>query len=154
MRCSAEPNCGHPSQQQPELGATARSLYVEWHVIPLLPGTKRPACPGHPAAKCDRSDPWCRHGHTGWEQRATTSDPRIIRAWSSPSRIGIACGPSGLLVVDTDQSKPDTIGQATSTDNLAADDPTREVNVAWQCTSSSARFTTPRQPRGDGSPSR
>jgi hypothetical protein len=86
MRCSAEPNCGHPSQQQPELGATARSLYVEWHVIPLLPGTKRPACPGHPAAKCDRSDPWCRHGHTGWEQRATTSDPRIIRAWSSPVR--------------------------------------------------------------------
>ena len=78
-----------------------------WHVFPLLPGTKRPACPGHPAARCDRSDPWCRHGHSGWEQRATTSDARIIRAWSSqPYGIGIACGPSGLLVVDSDRPKP------------------------------------------------
>ena len=94
---------------------TAALLYASrgWHVFPLIPGTKRPACPGHPAARCDRSDPWCRHGHTGWEQRATTSDARIRRAWSSrPYGIGIACGPSRLLVIDTDQPKPDQTGDA------------------------------------------
>ena len=88
---------------------TAALLYASrgWHVFPLIPGQKRPACPGHPAARCDRSDPWCRRGHTGWEQRATTSDARILRAWSSrPYGVGIACGPSGLVVVDTDQAKP------------------------------------------------
>lgn len=78
-----------------------------WHVFPLLPGSKRPACPGHPAARCDRSDPFCRHGHQGWEERATTSELRITRAWSRhPFGIGIACGPSRLLVVDTDSPKP------------------------------------------------
>lgn len=78
-----------------------------WHVFPLLPGSKRPACPGHPAARCDRSDPYCRRGHAGWETRATTSEPRIVRAWSSqPYGIGIACGPSELLVIDTDRPKP------------------------------------------------
>jgi hypothetical protein len=75
-------------------------------------------------------DPSCRHGHTGWEQRVTTSDTRIIRAWSCPLPHWHRLRP--LLVVDTDQPKPDTIGQA-STDNLAAGDLTGEVNVAWQC---------------------
>jgi hypothetical protein len=78
-----------------------------WFVFPLVPGTKRPACPAHPAARCDRSDPWCRHGHTSWEQRATQSVERIRRAWSNrPYGIGIACGPSRLLVIDTDVTKP------------------------------------------------
>lgn len=98
----------HPGRRLVDQLRTAALLYASrgWHVFPLLPGQKRPACPGHPAARCDRSDPYCRHGHTGWEQRATTSDPRIHRAWSStPYGIGIACGPSGLLVVDTDQPK-------------------------------------------------
>ena len=88
----------------------AALLYASrgWHVFPLIPGTKKPACPGHPAARCDRSDPWCRRGHKGWEDRATTSDARILRAWSSrPYGIGLACGPSSLLVVDSDQPKPD-----------------------------------------------
>jgi hypothetical protein len=44
----------------------AALLYASrgWHVFPLIPGTKKPACPGHPASRCDRSDPWCRHGHS------------------------------------------------------------------------------------------
>ena len=95
----------------------AALLYASrgWHVFPLIAGTKKPACPGHPAARCDRSDPWCRRGHKGWEDRATTSDARILRAWSSrPHGIGIACGPSRLIVVDTDQPKPDGADQ---TDN-------------------------------------
>lgn len=101
---------------------TAALLYASrgWHVFPLLPGTKRPACPGHPVTRCDRSDPWCRHGHTGWEQRATTTEARIHRAWSSrPYGIGIACGPSRLLVVDTDQPKLDQAGRAGSADGEA-----------------------------------
>ena len=85
-----------------------------WHVFPLHPESKRPACPDHRAADCQGpagSDPWCHHGHTGWEQRATTDPGRIGRAWSStqPGQqygIGIACGPSQLVVVDLDQPKP------------------------------------------------
>ena len=107
---------------------TAALLYASrgWHVFPLLPGTKRPACPGHPAARCDRSDPWCRRGHQGWEERATTNDARIMRAWSStPYGIGIACGPSGLLVVDTDQPKPDAADQASNGERTLAELETR-----------------------------
>ena len=85
-----------------------------WFVFPLVPGTKRPACPAHPAARCDRSDPWCRHGHTSWEQRATQDSGRIRRAWSNrPYGIGIACGPSRLLVIDTDVTKPGRPGTIT-----------------------------------------
>jgi hypothetical protein len=57
-------------------------------VFPLHPGTKRPI-------------------HTGWEQLATTSPQRITRWWTATPRanIGIACGPSGLLVIDLDKAK-------------------------------------------------
>jgi hypothetical protein len=100
----------------------AALLYASrgWHVIPLIPGSKQPAFPAHSAARCDRSDPWCRHGHTGWEQRATTSDARIHRGWSSrPYGIGIACGPSGLLVIDADQPKPEDRPEAAGTNGEA-----------------------------------
>ena len=62
-----------------------------WHVFPLVPDSKRPAV--------DR-----------WERRAATDPDRIRRAWSiAPFGVGLACGPSGLLVVDLDMRKP---GQA------------------------------------------
>jgi hypothetical protein len=78
-----------------------------WSVLPLRPDGKRPAFPDHTADRCTRTDPRCRVGHTGWEARATTDPDRIRRAWSSrPYGIGVACGPSGLLVVDLDQLKP------------------------------------------------
>ncbi|WP_129782908.1 bifunctional DNA primase/polymerase [Promicromonospora panici] len=80
-----------------------------WHVFPLTPGSKRPATPRHTATDCDHTDPWCRSGHTGWEQRATTNPDRITRAWTTAAYgVGIACGPSGLLVIDTDTPKPGT----------------------------------------------
>lgn len=61
-----------------------------WHVFPLRPGDKRPAV-------------------AGWEQWATIDQERIDRCWGSGSiyNVGIATGPSGLVVVDLDQPKPD-----------------------------------------------
>jgi hypothetical protein len=86
------------------LSAAARG----WHVFPLRPDDKRPAFPDHPADACTGRDPRCRDGHTGWEARATTDPDRIRRGWSAtPYGVGIACGPSGLVVVDLDVRKPD-----------------------------------------------
>lgn len=86
------------------LSAAARG----WHVFPLRPDDKRPAFPDHPAAACTRTDPRCRNGHTGWEARATVDPDRIRRGWANiPYGVGIACGPSGLVVIDLDVRKPD-----------------------------------------------
>lgn len=90
-------------------GTTALDYAVRgWRVFPLLPGSKKPATPNHRARDCDGSDPWCRGGHTGWEQRATSRGDWITRAWSSNPAygVGIACGPSRLVVVDLDIHKP------------------------------------------------
>jgi len=44
---------------------------------------------------------------TDWENRATTDPARIRRCWqAAPYNIGIACGPSRLLVIDLDTPKP------------------------------------------------
>lgn len=65
-----------------------------WAVFPVLPGRKQPAI-------------------RGWEQRATTDPERIARYFvANPEHnAGIACGPSGLLVVDCDTPKPDRHGR-------------------------------------------
>ncbi|WAZ23163.1 bifunctional DNA primase/polymerase [Streptomyces cinnabarinus] len=81
------------------LDAAARG----WHVFPLRPGTKRPAL--HGEASCPRTGQ-CAGGHVKWEQRATTDPDRIRAAWTrAPFNIGIATGPSGLVVVDLDVPK-------------------------------------------------
>ncbi|MEU7813883.1 bifunctional DNA primase/polymerase [Pseudonocardia sp. NPDC049154] len=55
-----------------------------WRVFPLRPNDKRPAV-------------------RDWEARATTDEARIRRAWSQGKfNIGLACGPSSLVVVDLD----------------------------------------------------
>jgi hypothetical protein len=60
-----------------------------WRVFPVAAGRKKP-----PAVR-------------DWETRATTDPARIERAWTAGAfNIGIACGPSGLVVVDLDQPKP------------------------------------------------
>ncbi|WP_327297119.1 bifunctional DNA primase/polymerase [Streptomyces sp. NBC_01197] len=77
-----------------------------WHVFPLRPGDKRPAL--HGEAVCPGLGD-CAGGHRKWEQRATLDPDRIRRAWSDgPFNIGIATGPSGLVVVDLDVPKPNS----------------------------------------------
>ncbi|MFF0795052.1 bifunctional DNA primase/polymerase [Streptomyces spiralis] len=88
------------------LDAAARG----WHVFPLRPGTKRPALHGETA--CPGTGP-CEHGHRKWEQRATTQPDLIRAAWSqAPFNVGIATGPSGLLVVDLDKPKDKSTSDA------------------------------------------
>ncbi|MFD3491153.1 bifunctional DNA primase/polymerase [Streptomyces sp. NPDC058690] len=85
------------------LDAAARG----WAVFPLRPGSKPPAL--HGEASCPRTGD-CTTGHRKWEQRATTDPDRIHRAWSAGRfNIGIATGPSGLVVVDLDLPKPNSI---------------------------------------------
>ncbi|WP_310719128.1 bifunctional DNA primase/polymerase [Streptomyces lydicus] len=74
-----------------------------WAVIPLRPGDKRPAL--HGETSCPGIGD-CAGGHLKWEQRATTDPARIRAAWShAPFNVGIATGPSGLVVVDLDMPK-------------------------------------------------
>lgn len=75
------------------------------HVFPVLPNTKVPAL--HGARRCRRRG-ICRGGHQGWEQRATRDEVQIRRWWNMPFNIGIACGPSGLVVIDLDDAHGDT----------------------------------------------
>jgi hypothetical protein len=75
-------------------------------VFPLWPQSKIPWL--HGKHRCDGSGE-CADGHRGWEQRATI-DPDLIRFWwrrSPSSNIGIACGPSGLYVLDLDPAHGD-----------------------------------------------
>jgi hypothetical protein len=82
------------------LDATQRG----WHVFPLRPDDKRPAL--HGVTRCPATGP-CTAGHVGWEQRATVDPVRIRACWSAaPYNVGIACGPSGLVVLDLDTPKP------------------------------------------------
>src|SRR5690606_7842280 len=65
-----------------------------WHVFPLRPRDKRPAV-------------------KDWETRATCDTDRITRCWSAGAfNVGIACGPSGLVVIDLDLPKPDQVAPA------------------------------------------
>lgn len=54
-----------------------------WAVFPCRPGEKRPAV--------DR-----------WEERACSDPERVARHWPAAANVGVACGPSGLVVVDLD----------------------------------------------------
>ncbi|MFE2914206.1 bifunctional DNA primase/polymerase [Kitasatospora indigofera] len=75
----------------PLLAAALDAAERGWHVFPLAPNTKRPAV-------------------TAWEQRATTDPVRIRRCWGAgPYNVGIACGPSGLVVVDLDTPKSPSV---------------------------------------------
>lgn len=82
-----------------------------WHVFPITPGAKKP-----PMVK-------------DWERRATTDPTRIRRyPWSAgPYNIGIATGPSGLVVIDLDV--PEQPGHPDGAAQLAALAAARGVTV-------------------------
>ncbi|MFE4649445.1 bifunctional DNA primase/polymerase [Streptomyces sp. NPDC056707] len=81
------------------LDAAARG----WHVFPLRPADKRPALHGESVCPLIGD---CAGGHRKWEDRATVDPDRIRGAWADrPFNIGIATGPSGLVVVDLDMPK-------------------------------------------------
>ncbi|MGV9231761.1 bifunctional DNA primase/polymerase [Streptomyces nigra] len=89
----------------PQLASALTAAGRGWPVIPLHPGSKRPA--GHAERACPRTGR-CAGGHRTPEERATT-DPDLIRtAWAHrPYNVGIATGPAGLLVIDLDVPKPE-----------------------------------------------
>ncbi|MFC7646600.1 bifunctional DNA primase/polymerase [Streptosporangium lutulentum] len=74
-----------PATLRYALAAAARG----WHVFPVSIGDKPPL-----------------KGFTDWETNATTDPETIRRCWSRASyNIGIACGPSNLVVIDLDTRK-------------------------------------------------
>ncbi|MEU2505995.1 bifunctional DNA primase/polymerase [Streptomyces sp. NPDC007863] len=69
--------------------AVLRPAERGWRVFPLIPGGKRPAV-------------------RSWETRATTDPARLTRCWSTGVyNVGIATGPSRLVVIDLDVPKGD-----------------------------------------------
>ena len=59
-----------------------------WHVFPCAAGSKRPAL------------------RDNWQDLATTDRGRIRAWWArQPYNVGIACGPSGLVVIDLDVAR-------------------------------------------------
>ncbi|WP_405955360.1 bifunctional DNA primase/polymerase [Streptomyces phaeochromogenes] len=97
------------------MGAALNAAERGWRVFPLRPGGKPPALHGERA--CTRTGE-CANGHRKWEQRATTDPDRIRAAWSrTPFNVGIATGPSGLVVIDLDT--PEHKGSADAPDGAA-----------------------------------
>ncbi|MFJ8979091.1 bifunctional DNA primase/polymerase [Streptomyces sp. NPDC102282] len=85
------------------LSAALQAAEQGWHVFPLRPADKRPALHGESVCPLIGD---CAGGHRKWEDRATIDPDRIRRAWADrPFNIGIATGPSGLVVVDLDMPK-------------------------------------------------
>jgi hypothetical protein len=76
-----------------------------WRVFPVRPDAKKPPAL-HSQAAC-RGDGPCARGHHKWEDRATVNPGPIAATWAhAPYGIGIACGPSGLVVIDLDVPGP------------------------------------------------
>lgn len=80
-----------------------------WYVFPISPGGKLPIF--HHKDRC-RGHGICHDGHLGWQERATRDESAIRRWWTGTRtwNVGIACGPSGLLVIDLDIDDPDDTG--------------------------------------------
>ncbi|MFJ5897434.1 bifunctional DNA primase/polymerase [Streptomyces sp. NPDC093064] len=94
------------------LHAALDAVLHGWYVFPLRPDTKRPALHGETA--CTGTGP-CANGHRKWEDRATNDPDRIQAAWShAPYNVGIATGPSRLVVVDLDMPKGKSSSDAPS----------------------------------------
>ncbi len=86
------------------LAAALHAGFRGWYVLPLRPGRKIPL--SHDADRCPRTGP-CAAEHRTWEQRATRDLEQIEAHWTAhPAHgVGIATGPSGLVVIDLDTPK-------------------------------------------------
>src|SRR6202000_1453820 len=83
---SMRESCAAGPRAAPALLRSAlAAAMLGWHVFPCAVDGKRPALRGN------------------WQDLATTSPGQIRDWWSrAPYNIGIACGPSGLVVIDLD----------------------------------------------------
>jgi hypothetical protein len=94
----------------PLLAAALEAAERGWYIHPLQSGRKTPAL--HGEASCPRTAD-CIGGHRKWEQRASIDTSRIRRAWTrQPCNIGIATGPSRLVVLDLDVPKENSKSDA------------------------------------------
>lgn len=96
------------TDEQRFLDAALDAVGRGWHVFPVRRGSKKPPALHGSGSFCPRTG-ICRDGHEGWEQRAL-SDPDEVRWYWTSDRyrgcnIGVATGPSGLVVVDLDCPK-------------------------------------------------
>ncbi|MFM9369038.1 bifunctional DNA primase/polymerase [Streptomyces sp. Da 82-17] len=109
----------HPVTRERLLDSALAAAARGWHVHPLRPGAKGSAL--HGERSCTRQGV-CADGHVKWEQRATHDAERIRRTWGAGGfNVGIAPGPSGLLVVDLDVPKDkDSSGAPGGADNFQA----------------------------------
>jgi hypothetical protein len=74
-----DPTAGLPDTRAPAVAAARRG----WWVFPCRLGDKRPAV-------------------RDWERRACADPERVARCWPAGANVGIACGPSRLVVIDLD----------------------------------------------------
>lgn len=98
----------HPHRRHVATGNLAAALnaaFRGWFVLPLRAGEKRPLA--HGPDHCPRVG-ICADEHRGWEAHATRDLAAVEAHWSAhPNHgVGIATGPSGLVVVDLDTPKP------------------------------------------------
>ena len=93
----------HSAEPGP-LAAALAAAGLGWYVFPCAPGAKRPAL------------------RENWQDLATTDADRIRSWWArQPYNVGIACGPSGLVVIDLDvahDAEPGLDGPVSGTDAL------------------------------------
>ncbi|MDJ0461506.1 bifunctional DNA primase/polymerase [Streptomyces sp. H27-C3] len=79
----------HHNTPLPLADAAREAAERGWHVAPLVPGAKSPAV-------------------RSWEPRATTDAEVVARCWRAGTyNLGIATGPSRLVVIDLDVPKHD-----------------------------------------------
>lgn len=92
---------GMPESGNPMLEAALAYAARGWHVFPLHSAGRQTYCDcGDDACPSPAKHPWTRNG-----LKDATSDPTRVTAWWRKwphANIGVACGASGLVVLDVD----------------------------------------------------